>query len=156
VPSVSAGMDRRAWIALGTTAAVAGCTYAVYRYLLKKREEEESQLVLTAIVEKVHVEFLEEAASKHTDGDTDKALVILIDYVMLGAKEEDVFESVRCVTCGAKDKTKISCTVSEAHERFLTSMAEKHALKNGKDKALRIIFDYAMADDAAKSIYGSS
>jgi homoserine kinase len=151
----SVGMDRRAWIALGATAAAAGCTYAAYHYLYQKRLTEESKVELVAVIEQVHIDFLENIAANHTGGDVDRTLARILEHAMSDADENELFEFVRCSTCGSKDKKPITASIATRHERFLVSMAEKHALKKGKDKALRIVFDYAMTDGVADSIFGS-
>lgn len=44
--------------------------------------------------------WLEEMATQYNLADTDKALRIVLDYVMHEADKDEVFEEIRCNHCG--------------------------------------------------------
>lgn len=46
-----------------------------------------------------HVDWLKQMADKYDLGDQDKALRVVIDYVLTEADESTVFEDIRCLYC---------------------------------------------------------
>lgn len=82
----------------------------------------------------------------------DKALRILLTYAQHAANDMLIFEQIRCIFCNDKQKVSSKYTIDYAHDQYLSEMVSKHKLA-GKDKAVRIIIDYAMTSEDKATIF---
>eukprot|EP00850_Spirogloea_muscicola_P009733 SM000055S18267 [mRNA] locus=s55:416584:417743:+ [translate_table: standard] len=106
------------------------------------------------VMEKDHGTFLTDMAAKYGLPDADKALRVAITYAMAPAHEQVIYGKVRCTHCKYKRKTKTTRLIEAEHQEFLEEMVKRHKLAD-RDKALRIIVDYAMIEDGPKDdIFG--
>lgn len=151
-------MDNRVKIALGVAAVGAGLGIAYYVY--KKRSQNGTDNIeLELLIEQAHVEWLEDKATRHTNGDTDEALSKVIEHCKIASTDEDkarsVFKKVRCFSCGQKLKILFRGRLSREHVSFIESACAKYELSGGQDKTLRIMMEYAMRDAEESVVFGS-
>ncbi|KAH7446915.1 hypothetical protein KP509_01G081800 [Ceratopteris richardii] len=100
-----------------------------------------------------HVDWLEQCSKEFELPGIDKALRILLTYAMNVASETSIFEQIRCNFCKDKQKVTRSYILDTPHNEYLDDMVLKHKLAS-KDKALRILIDYAISSDDKDTIFG--
>lgn len=143
------------YFAVGFASGVAGCAaaYGIYQ-IVSKKVGVDGDVESVYSLEKKHIDWIAAKAKEFCGGSTDKAVQVLLDYAMTDGSEATIFETVRCNTCGGKkDKGDHTATIKVSQEAYLTAMAGKHNLKDGTQKALRVVVEYAMTDGDETSIF---
>lgn len=149
-------MDKRVKIAiLGAAAAGTGVlSYLAYKHFFCAR-------TMQLQVEEAHVAWITEMATKHTDGDIEKAMHLLLAHCIAvrtdTAATEKIFKEIRCNSCGGrKNKTSFQVTLTAAERSYLNAMVVTHSVRDGLDKAVRVIFEYAINDADLATIFPSA
>eukprot|EP00250_Pteridium_aquilinum_P010727 c1958_g1_i1 orf=216-758(-) len=139
---------------------------ACHVYFIKKKKKElkvfqstdgdaidKKKLELDVTLDQGHLDWIEQCAQEFGLPSVDKAIRILLTYAQHVADEMLIFEQVRCNFCKDKQKVAKKYTIDLAHDQYLDDMVSKHKLAS-KDKALRIIVDYAISSDEKATIFG--
>lgn len=155
-----APLETKQWVTIGVSvAATVGAGCAVY-YVYKKRSASTTtpKVEYEATVEKGHIAWLEDMATTYTKGDRSKAVCVLLQFCCsLDEREQAaaIFGPIRCNACGQKDKASLVVSVEATHVAYLDAVCAKHAIKGGRDKALRVILEYAKSDGDLNTIFNT-
>lgn len=146
------GLDRRAVLIASSAVVGAGLAYYVYKTTSRKRV-----VTLALQVESTHVTWVQEMATKYSMDATAvvKQLVQYCETASLDGAAETIFNEKRCNTCGAKDKVDMSVSITGGQLQFIDNMTAKYAITKGRDKALRVMFEFAMNDVEDSTIFAS-
>lgn len=152
------GTDRRIVYAIAGTAAVGAGAALVYYIYTKQNQAAMGLMDLNLKVEEKHVTWLEGIASKYTGGDIVKALHNMIDNCQAVSTDsklaEMIFEKIRCNSCGKKKKVNFSAKLTGDQVAFIENAVEKYDITGGKEKALRVMFEYAINDAEENIMFG--
>lgn len=159
--TMTSKMDKRVVFAvMGTAAVGAGAGLAYYLY--KKRCQDASDMSpcvsLEVEVEQTHATWLDGIAVKYTNGDSVKALHMLVEHCKTASSDdavaEAIFKKVRCKACGKKEKVAFTATLSKDHVAFIDSALEKYKISGGQDKTLRVMFEYVINETQESAVFG--
>lgn len=114
---------------------------------------DKKKLELGITLDQGHIDWIQQCTQEFGLPSVDKTLRILLTYAQHAANEMLIFEQVRCNFCKDKQKSTKEFTVDLAHDQYLEDMVSKHKLSS-KDKAVRIIVDYAISSDDKETIFG--
>lgn len=151
-------MDKRVTLALVGTAALGGAGLAYYFY--KKQCQSAGDTVDVEVkLEQAHVTWLDGIAAKYTNGDSVKALHILVEHCKAASSDdavaEAIFKKVRCKSCGKKQKVTYTASLSQEHMSFIESAISQYEISAGQDKCLRVMFEYVINETQESSVFGS-
>lgn len=151
------GTDKRVTYLLAGTAAVGASALAYYFYT-KENKDAMDAIQQDVNLDEIHVTWLEGIAVKYTNGDKVEALhKMLNNCITLSVdsdRDEAIFQKIRCKTCGQKNKVSFRTNLTPDQVAFISASAEKHDITGGKDKALRIMFEYSMNDADEGVMFG--
>lgn len=154
-------MDKRMTLALAGAAALggAGLGYYLYKKNCESSSESGSESIAVEVkLEQEHITWLDGIAAKYTSGDSVKALHKVVDHCMAASTDEKVaeiiFKEIRCNTCGKKAKVDYTAQLSREHVSFIDDAVAKYEISAGKDKCLRVMFEYVINDTVESSVFG--
>eukprot|EP00737_Agarophyton_chilense_P002796 gb/GEZJ01003214.1/.p1 GENE.gb/GEZJ01003214.1/~~gb/GEZJ01003214.1/.p1 ORF type:complete len:204 (+),score=35.30 gb/GEZJ01003214.1/:34-612(+) len=141
--------DKRiAFAAAGITAA--GVGFATAYYLYRSENASSCLIILPIRLEKYHEQYLQQVAEKYTRGDQQKALQTIVQHCMNATSDdtvdERIFKTVRCNSCGKKEKVAFQAMLPKTQAQFITTMVAKHDIGGGDEKVVRILFEYCIND----------
>lgn len=139
-----------------TLAAGSCISLLAYQTFHKKNRKavavEKKKLEIELTLDQGHIEWLEKSMEEYSLPSLDKAIRIVLSYAQQSANEMLIFEKVRCNFCTNKQKVTRKHIIDSVHDEYLDEMVSKHKLAS-KDKAVRIVLDYAMTSVDGATIF---